>query len=337
MYRLLRGILFLLPAEVAHTLTLKLLGVLHSCQFLKKKVYTKPVTCMGIEFPNPVGLAAGLDRNADYIDALACFGFGFVEVGGVTPKPQPGNPKSRLFRLKEKRAIINRMGFNSKGLDVVVENLKKVKSDIIIGVNIGKNMATPLEDALDDYLICLERLYPHVHYIVINLSSPNTPGLRELQHGEYLHSILQSLKKRQAELHAEYKRYVPLVMKVAPDLSHDEIHSMSKILLQNRMDGLIVSNTSLARDEVAGVEHADEKGGLSGAPIFKQSTAVLTQFHSLLQDAMPLIGLGGIMSASDARQKFKCGASLVQIYTGFIYEGPSLIKDIVYSENKQSF
>lgn len=317
----------MLPPEVAHTVALKALKFIPL--FSQKKAVGAPVEVMGISFPNHLGLAAGLDKNAEYVDALSALGFGFVEVGTVTPRPQSGNPKPRLFRLPEKNAIINRMGFNGCGLDVFIDNLKKIKSDVIVGVNIGKNLTTPIEKALDDYLICLTRVYPYAHYITVNLSSPNTPGLRELQHGHYLDNLLQGLKAKQAELDLEYNRYVPLVVKVSPDLTEQEAVEIAEILLENKIDGLIVGNTSLSREGVADLAHGAEAGGLSGEPIFPQATQVQSFFVKALDGSIPIIGLGGIMTAEDAKAKLEAGANLVQVYTGFVYQGPALVSEIL--------
>ncbi len=326
-YKVLRKCLFMLPPEVAHTVALKALKIIPL--FSKKQTAGMPVEVMGISFPNCLGLAAGLDKNAEYVDALSALGFGFVEVGTVTPKPQNGNPKPRLFRLPEKNAIINRMGFNGCGLDVFIDNLKKIQSDVIVGVNIGKNLTTPIEKALDDYLTCLVRVYPYAHYITVNLSSPNTPGLRELQHGHYLDNLLQGLKAKQAELDLEYNQYVPLVVKVSPDLTEKEVSEIAEILLENKIDGLIVGNTSLSRVGVTELAYGAEAGGLSGQPILPQATQVQSYFVNALGGAIPIIGLGGIMSGEDAQAKLEAGAKLVQVYTGFVYQGPELIADIL--------
>ena len=325
LYKFMRAGLFLLPPEIAHTLSLHALRVL---AFFHKTRLTKPVTVMGLTFQNPVGLAAGLDKNAEYVDALAALGFGFIEVGTVTPKPQAGNSKPRLFRLPKYRALINRMGFNGCGIDTFVENLKKIKSDVVVGVNIGKNALTPIENALNDYLVCFARVYPYADYVTVNVSSPNTAGLRELQHGEYLQHLLRGLKHKQVALQHEYDRYVPLVVKLAPDLTDSEIAEIAPILLGNHIDGLIVGNTSLSRIGVLDDPHTQEPGGLSGAPIRELALHVQTQFYKALGDKVTIIGVGGIFSGEDAMEKFSHGARLVQLYTGFIYEGPSLITDI---------
>ena len=296
---------------------------------MRQNVAAKPVTCMGIEFPNPVGLAAGLDKNGAYIDALAGQGFGFIEIGTITPRPQAGNPHPRLFRLPQAKAIINRMGFNNEGVDQLVENVKAAKFKGILGINIGKNADTPVEKAVDDYLICLEKVYNYASYITVNISSPNTKNLRSLQSGDALTELLETLKNRQLELAQEYQHYVPLVLKVAPDLDETDIAFIAKQLLQFKIDGLIVTNTTLSREGVEGLAHAEEAGGLSGAPVFEKSTACLAAFAQVLKGQIPLIGVGGILSGADAVAKKQAGASLVQVYSGLIYTGPELVKDCV--------
>ncbi len=329
LYSLARPLLFSLAPERAHELTLSLLKSSHKMGLMRQNVAAKPVTCMGIEFPNPVGLAAGLDKNGAYIDALAGQGFGFIEIGTITPRPQAGNPHPRLFRLPQAKAIINRMGFNNDGVDQLVENVKAAKFKGILGINIGKNADTPVEKAVDDYLICLEKVYNYASYITVNISSPNTKNLRSLQSGDALTELLETLKKRQLELAQEYQHYVPLVLKVAPDLDNSDIAFIAKQLLQFKIDGLIVTNTTLSREGVEGLEHAEEAGGLSGAPVFEKSTACLAAFAAVLKGQIPLIGVGGILSGADAAAKKQAGASLVQIYSGLIYTGPKLVKDCV--------
>lgn len=329
LYSLARPLLFSLAPERAHELTLSLLKSSHKMGLMRQNVAVKPVTCMGIEFPNPVGLAAGLDKNGAYIDALAGQGFGFIEVGTITPRPQAGNPHPRLFRLPQAKAIINRMGFNNDGVDQLVENVKAAKFKGILGINIGKNADTPVEKAVDDYLICLEKVYNYASYITVNISSPNTKNLRSLQSGDALTELLETLKKRQLELAQEYQHYVPLVLKVAPDLDNSDIAFIAKQLLQFKIDGLIVTNTTLSREGVEGLEHAEEAGGLSGAPVFEKSTACLAAFAAVLKGQIPLIGVGGILSGADAAAKKQAGASLVQVYSGLIYTGPKLVKDCV--------
>lgn len=329
LYSLARPLLFSLAPERAHELTLSLLKSSHKMGLMRQNVTAKPVTCMGIEFPNPVGLAAGLDKNGAYIDALAGQGFGFIEIGTITPRPQAGNPHPRLFRLPQAKAIINRMGFNNDGVDQLVENVKAAKFKGILGINIGKNADTPVEKAVDDYLICLEKVYNYASYITVNISSPNTKNLRSLQSGDALTELLETLKKRQLELAQEYQHYVPLVLKVAPDLDKTDIAFIAKQLLKFSIDGLIVTNTTLSREGVEGLEHAEEAGGLSGAPVFEKSTACLAAFAEVLKGQIPLIGVGGILSGADAVAKKQAGASLVQVYSGLIYTGPELVKDCV--------
>lgn len=329
MYSLARPLLFSLAPERAHELTLSMLKSAHKMGAIRQTVAAKPVTCMGIEFPNPVGLAAGLDKNGAYIDALAGLGFGFIEIGTITPKPQEGNPKPRLFRIPQAKAIINRMGFNNDGVDQLVENVKAAKFKGILGINIGKNATTPVEDAVSDYLVCLEKVYNYASYITVNISSPNTKNLRSLQSGHALTELLETLKKRQLELAEELQHYVPLVLKVAPDLEASDIEFIASQLLQFKIDGLIVTNTTLSREGVEGLPFGDEAGGLSGAPVFEKSTACLAAFSKILQGKIPLIGVGGILSGEQAVAKQQAGASLVQIYSGMIYTDPTLIKDCV--------
>ncbi len=329
LYSLARPLLFSLAPERAHELTLSLLKSAHRMGMMRQSIASKPVTCMGIQFPNPVGLAAGLDKNGAYIDALAGLGFGFIEIGTITPRPQAGNPHPRLFRLVEAKAIINRMGFNNDGVDKLVENVKASKFKGILGINIGKNADTPVEKAVDDYLICLEKVYNYASYVTVNISSPNTKNLRSLQSGDALTELLETLRKRQLELAEEHQHYVPLVLKVAPDLSAEDIEFIAKQLLQFKIDGLIVTNTTLSREGVENLKYADEAGGLSGAPVFEKSTACLAAFSKALDGQIPLIGVGGILSGEQALAKQDAGANLVQIYSGLIYTGPALIKDCV--------
>ncbi|MFW2149255.1 quinone-dependent dihydroorotate dehydrogenase [Acinetobacter sp. TY1] len=329
MYSLARPLLFSLAPERAHELTLSLLKSAHKMGAIRNQVAAKPVTCMGIQFPNPVGLAAGLDKNGAYIDALAALGFGFIEIGTITPKPQEGNPKPRLFRVPQAKAIINRMGFNNDGVDQLVENVKAAKFKGVLGINIGKNAATPVEDAVSDYLICLEKVYNYASYITVNISSPNTKNLRSLQSGHALTELLETLKKRQLELAEEQQHYVPLVLKVAPDLEPNDIEFIAAQLLQFKLDGLIVTNTTLSREGVEGLPFGDEAGGLSGAPVFEKSTLCLEAFAKILKNEIPLIGVGGILAGEHAVAKQNAGASLVQIYSGMIYTGPDLIADCV--------
>lgn len=329
LYSLARPLLFSMAPERAHELTLSLLKSGHKMGLMRQQVAAKPVTCMGIEFPNPVGLAAGLDKNGAYIDALADLGFGFIEIGTITPRPQVGNPHPRLFRLPQANAIINRMGFNNDGVDKLIENVKAAKFKGVLGINIGKNADTPVEKAVDDYLICLEKVYNYASYITVNISSPNTKNLRSLQSGDALTELLQTLKQRQLALAEEQQHYVPLVLKVAPDLEPSDIEFIAQQLLQFKIDGLIVTNTTLSREGVEHLPHGDEAGGLSGAPVFEKSTACLAAFAKILEGKIPLIGVGGILSGEQAVAKRNAGATLVQVYSGLVYTGPELVKDCV--------
>ena len=332
LYSLMRALMFQLDAEKAHDLGLKGLNVLEKSglsSLLYPAEKSTPVTVMGLTFPSPVGLAAGLDKNGDYIDALAAVGFGFIEIGTVTPRPQDGNPKPRLFRLPEAEAIINRMGFNNLGVEHLIEQVKKAKTDAIIGINIGKNFDTPVEKAVDDYLIGLNKVYTHADYVTINISSPNTPGLRTLQFGESLNELLGALKEQQAKLQQQHNRYVPMTVKVAPDLTEDEVQQLADSFNQFEIDGIITTNTTMSRVGVESLQHGDEAGGLSGRPVFEQSTKVVQQFRQALSANMPIIAAGGILSGDDAMKKIDAGADLVQIYSGFIYKGPTLINDII--------
>ncbi|MGZ5577447.1 MAG: quinone-dependent dihydroorotate dehydrogenase [Methylobacter sp.] len=334
LYPLLRPLLFSLDPETAHEVTLKLLNTAY-VSGLSKLVYPeigpKPVKVMGLDFKNPVGLAAGLDKNGDYINALAALGFGFVEIGTVTPRPQPGNPKPRLFRLPEHQAIINRMGFNNLGIDHLLDQVKQSAYSGILGINIGKNFDTPIENAADDYLIALRKAYTSASYITINISSPNTKNLRQLQQGDEIKALISALKEEQLKLQREHGKYVPLVLKIAPDLTGDEITHIARLLLEFEIDGVIATNTTIARDMIAGHPHADEAGGLSGAPVKEKSTLVVRGLAAELNGRIPVIAAGGILSADDAQEKLAAGASLVQIYSGLIYRGPQLIADIVKS------
>ncbi len=338
LYSLLRSCLFLLPAELSHDLGLKGLRWLHRCGLtglVRYPIPALPVTVFGLQFANPVGLAAGLDKNADYIDALGALGFGFVEVGTVTPKPQAGNARPRLFRLQAERALINRMGFNNKGVDHLVEQLKRRTWRGIIGVNIGKNLTTRVEDAAQDYLTCLRKVYAWADYIVVNLSSPNTPGLRSLQFGEQLEALLTLLQTEQAALALQHRRQVPLLLKIAPDLSDEEVASIAATVRKTGIAGVIATNTTLSRAGVENSGFAGEAGGLSGAPLTGSSTAVLQKLTVALAGSMPVIGVGGIMQGADAADKCAAGAALVQLYSGFIYRGPALVRDAVLALQQQ--
>ena len=330
MYKHLKKLLFLIPPETAHHLTLKALSLVNRIGILNNSnISDSAVNVMGINFPNRVGLAAGLDKNGEYIQALSALGFGFIEIGTVTPRPQPGNTKPRLFRLPAAKAIINRMGFNNKGIDYLTDQVVEARNKGftgIIGINIGKNFNTFVENATDDYLIGLRVAYPYADYITVNISSPNTPGLRSLQYGDELDNLLSALKLEQVKLAAQYKKYKPIAIKVAPDLTKEEIKGIAEALLKNNMDGLIATNTTLSREAVCCMLHGDEAGGLSGEPVKEISTKVIRQFSSCLKGEIPIIGVGGIASVKDAQEKLDAGASLVQIYTGLIYEGPNLVK-----------
>ena len=332
MYSLARRVLFRLSPEVSHELSMDMLGAasrLKLLSLLSGKIPSTPCKVMGLTFPNIVGMAAGFDKDGDYIDILGQLGFGFVEVGTVTPKPQPGNPEPRLFRLPEQEALINRMGFNNKGVDYLVSKIRDRRYSGILGVNIGKNKNTPLENAVDDYLVCLRKVYPWTDYVAINLSSPNTPDLRKLQFGDALKQLLLALKKEQLYLKSVHGCYVPLAVKIAPDLSYEEIDQIAKTLLDTGIDGVIATNTTASRNMLAGIELAAEEGGLSGAPMCYMATEVIKRLAATLKEKIPIIGVGGIMTADDAITKLEAGASLVQLYTGFIYKGPRLIKRIV--------
>ena len=339
MYKLIRKFLFLLSPETAHDISLPVLSILNKFGLLnlyKSSAKTNPVKVMGIEFPSRVGLAAGLDKNGEYISALSKLGFGFIEIGTVTPLGQPGNDKPRIFRIPEANAIINRMGFNNKGIDNLIENVNEARGkgfDGILGINIGKNLSTKVENATKDYLIGLRQAYFYADYITVNISSPNTPGLRTLQYGDELNGLLSAIKNEQMKLALEHKKYVPVAIKVAPDLTEKEVKAVAESILSNNMDALIATNTTLSREAVQGYGHAHEAGGLSGDPVKEQSTKIIAEFHKYLKGQIPIIGIGGISSAKDAEEKLKAGAALVQIYTGLIYEGPGLIHDILESES----
>lgn len=326
LYNLLRPLLFLLDAETAHTLTLNTLSLLQTTRLLPtRSVHCSPIRIMGLDFPNPVGLAAGLDKNGAHINALAQLGFGFLEIGTVTPRPQPGNPRPRLFRIPQAKAIINRMGFNNVGVDKLLENIQQAHYQGILGINIGKNADTPLQYAVDDYLIGLRKVYPHASYITVNISSPNTKQLRQLQNETQLEQLLSALKTEQTRLSDQHGRYTPLAIKIAPDLEPDQIATIASLLLKHHIDAVIATNTTTARDGLDHLPHSDEQGGLSGAPLTERSTAVIRQLATHLQHAIPIIGAGGIMTPRDAQAKIEAGADLVQIYSGLIYRGPDLV------------
>lgn len=330
MYAYIRKALFLLDAEASHEFSLDMLGAAERLKLLSPFVATvpdQPVEVMGLRFPNPVGLAAGLDKNGDYFNALGQLGFGFVEIGTVTPRPQPGNARPRLFRIPEREAIINRMGFNNKGVDHLVEQVKKRRYQGILGINIGKNASTPVEQAVDDYLIGMQKVYAHADYITVNVSSPNTPGLRNLQFGDSLNQLLAALKAEQQRLQQIHQRYVPVAVKIAPDMDDEAIVSVARSLKEQGMDGVIATNTTIGREGVEGLPNAEEGGGLSGVPVRARSTRVIQALHAELGNQLPIIGVGGISDGDSAAEKIRAGASLVQIYSGFIYQGPGVIRE----------
>ncbi len=330
LYPLFKPLLFALDPETAHEATFAALDASARAgiaQLTAARPVSDPVDVMGIRFPNRVGLAAGLDKNAAHLTGLATLGFGFLEAGTVTPRPQPGNPKPRMFRLPEAGAIINRLGFNNGGVDAFVANVRATEYRGVLGINIGRNKDTPNERAADDYVACLDAVYPHAHYVTVNISSPNTAGLRELQAGSALDDLLATLKARQAALADRHGRYVPLVVKIAPDLDDDAIVAIAHTLVARRIDGAIATNTTLARNAVAALRHGQEAGGLSGQPLLAASTAVLRKLVTALDGALPVIGVGGIASGDDARAKVEAGAALVQLYTGLIFRGPALVTE----------
>lgn len=332
LYPIVRPALFKLDPERAHELTFQQLRFISGTPLeglIRQSLPSRPVTCMGLTFPNALGLAAGLDKNAECIDAFGAMGFGFVEVGTVTPLAQPGNDKPRMFRLVPAEGIINRMGFNNHGVDHLIANVKKSRFKGILGINIGKNKDTPVENGKDDYLICMEKVYAHAGYIAINISSPNTPGLRTLQYGEALDDLLSAIKLKQRELQERHLKYVPVAVKIAPDLTEEELIQVADSLVRHNIDGVIATNTTLDHSLVTGLKYAEEAGGLSGRPVQSRSTEVIRRLAQELQGRLPIIGVGGIDSLVSAREKIAAGATLVQIYSGFIYKGPGLIKDIV--------
>ncbi|MEK7991966.1 MAG: quinone-dependent dihydroorotate dehydrogenase [Thiotrichaceae bacterium] len=332
LYSIARPLLFTQDPEKAHYLTLAALNSSFGSgltRFMLGKIPAKPCTVMGIEFPNPVGLAAGLDKNGEYIEGLANLGFGFIEVGTVTPRPQQGNPKPRLFRIPKAQGIINRMGFNNHGVDRLIGNVQQANYKGILGINLGKNASTPIENALDDYIMGLLKAYPFADYLVVNISSPNTKDLRQLQHGDELDNLLRGLKQAHEQASQQYNKYVPLAVKIAPDMDNEELKQVADKLLQHKIDAVIATNTTIARDKVNQYPHGEEVGGLSGAPLTERATQVVWQLKQILQDDMPIIAAGGIMTPADAKQKLQVGASLVQVYSGLIYYGPRLVRDIV--------
>jgi len=331
LYALARPLLFALDPETAHNLTLPLLR--YAANLGIAATVNRSVAdvrhVMGLSFPNAVGLAAGLDKDGDYIDGLSALGFGFIEVGTVTPRPQPGNPRPRMFRLPQANALINRMGFNNGGVDAFVRNVQSSRFYQeklgVLGLNIGKNADTPMERATDDYLICLDKVYPYASYVTVNISSPNTKNLRQLQQASELDELLTKLKEAQSRLADKHGRYVPIVLKIAPDLDIEQIRTIADALLLHHMDGVIATNTTITRDAVQGLAHANEMGGLSGAPVRELSNRVIRALHQQLGKDIPIIGVGGIFSADDAQAKLDAGASLIQLYTGLIYRGPALV------------
>ena len=332
MYNLARELLFKLSPETSHELSIDLIGAggrLGLNGLLSKAPARLPVRVMGLDFPHPVGLAAGLDKNGDAIDGFAQLGFGFVEIGTVTPRPQPGNPKPRLFRLPQAEAIINRMGFNNQGVEHLLRRVEAARFKGVLGINIGKNFDTPVERAVDDYLLCLDKVYAHASYVTVNVSSPNTPGLRSLQFGDSLKQLLEALRQRQEDLAQVHGKRVPLAIKIAPDMSDEETVEVAQALLQAGMDGVIATNTTLGREGVEGLPFANEAGGLSGAPVRDQSTHIVEVLAAELGGRLPIIAVGGITEGRHAAEKIAAGASLVQLYSGFIYKGPALIRQAV--------
>lgn len=332
MYGLTRPFLFALDPERAHALGLKAIETAYRTglnPLVASRPKPMPLTVFGLKFENPVGLAAGMDKNGAHIDALASLGFGFIEIGTTTPRAQPGNPKPRMFRLPQFEAVINRLGFNNEGVDELVRNVARSRWRGVLGINIGKNADTPNERAVDDYRYCLERVYPHAGYVTVNISSPNTSGLRDLQGVEALRRLLGTLREAQEKLAARHRQRVPMLLKIAPDLSEAEIDSIADVLIATGVDGAITTNTTIDRHSVVGHRHAKEGGGLSGRPLYGTSTYVLRRLRARLPDSIPVIGVGGILSGADAAGKIAAGASLVQTYTGLVYRGPVLIGECV--------
>lgn len=335
MYKLIRKALFALEAETAHEFTIKALNILGNspARGLLQKAFAcpqgSPKTLMGIQFKNPIGLAAGADKNGEAINGFAAMGFGFIEVGTVTPLAQDGNPRPRQFRLIESEGIINRNGFNNRGVEYLVENVKKAKFDGVLGINIGKNSQTSVENGKGDYLFCLNKVYNYADYVTINISSPNSPGLRQLQYGEALDDLLAAIKATQQKLATQYNKYVPIAVKIAPDLSEQELVQIADSLYRYQMDAVIATNTTISRENVKGLAYADQAGGLSGKPLQQKSNAIIARLYQELQGKVPIIGSGGIDSLSDAQAKLNAGAELLQLYSALIYQGPNLIKQLV--------
>ena len=335
MYQLFRQGIFQMDAEKAHNFTIQCLKLAGNplCQpILKSLIHAPkgfPKKVMGVNFPNPIGLAAGADKNGDAIDGFGALGFGFLEVGTVTPVAQDGNAKPRQFRLIEAEGIINRNGFNNNGIDYLIENVKNARYKGVIGINIGKNKFTPLEQGKDDYIFCLNKAYNYAGYITVNISSPNTPDLRQLQYGDYFDDLLRSIKGRQAILANQYNKYVPIAVKIAPDLTESELVQIADTLVRHKMDGVIATNTTISRDTVMGMKNAEHQGGLSGKPLQHKSTEIIKRLHQELKGQIPIIGSGGIDGLQNAQEKIEAGAELLQVYSGLIYHGPKLVKELV--------
>ncbi|WWO99338.1 MAG: quinone-dependent dihydroorotate dehydrogenase [Candidatus Dasytiphilus stammeri] len=331
LYNLIRNLLFKFEPEFAHYLVCNYMKFITSTPLkylINSPNFIKPTHCMGITFKNPIGVAAGLDKNGEYIDALAALGFGYIEIGTVTPQPQLGNQKPRLFRVNEADGFINRMGFNNHGIDQVINNIKKTKFKGILGINISKNLSTPIERAKEDYLICMDKIYQYASYIAINISSPNTLDLRTLQYGELFEDLLSSIKQKQGILNNQYQKYVPIVIKISPDLLKAELVKISDSLIRYNIDGVIATNTTIDRSLITNLKYSNENGGLSGLPLHSRSTEIIRILAQQLNERIPIIGVGGINSLISAKEKFLAGAKLLQIYSGLIYKGPKLLKDI---------
>lgn len=329
LYELARPLLFSLDPESAHNFTLQSLHLAGKLLPAGQPQAADPVEVMGLQFPNRIGLAAGLDKNGEALDGLARLGFGFIEIGTITPRPQPGNPRPRMFRLPEVRGIINRMGFNNHGVDALIAHVRAAKFRGILGINIGKNFDTPIEHAADDYLACLEKVYALASYVTVNISSPNTKNLRQLQGESELDDLLGRLKAAQTRLADTHGRYVPMTLKIAPDLEDAQLTNIADALRRHRIDAVIATNTTVARDQVQGIRHGNEQGGLSGAPVFEASTTVVRKLAQALGDELPIIAAGGVLEGTQARAKLDAGAKLVQLYSGLIYRGPELVPECV--------
>ncbi|KGM57494.1 dihydroorotate dehydrogenase [Lysobacter arseniciresistens ZS79] len=341
MYGLARPWLFRLDAEQAHDTTLRMLDKAHASglgRLLARRPEPLPTRAFGLDFPNPVGLAAGLDKDGAHIDALMALGFGFVEIGTVTPRPQAGNPKPRMFRLPGHEGVINRLGFNNAGVDALVRNVEKAqRRGALLGINIGKNKDTPNEIAEGDYMYCLSRVYPLADYVTVNISSPNTAGLRELQEEQLLRRLVGTLREEQERLGAKHGKRIPMLVKIAPDLSEADIEACARVLTELEVDGVIATNTTVSRAGIEGAPHAEETGGLSGRPLMGQSTTVLRMMRTRLPEAIPLVGVGGILSGADAVTKMAAGATLVQCYSGLVYRGPALVRECVEAIRRRKF